>query len=96
MSLFCKLSRRHYWCTPHRSADHRLVQVCYECGAERPARELHDDFAFERFSHSLSSARAEVKKLSPPRAIEGSSTPSATQERIAVGQGRARKFLLVK
>ncbi|MFL6213468.1 MAG: hypothetical protein ACJ74J_06180 [Blastocatellia bacterium] len=41
MTLFCKLSRKHYWCTPHRTDDRRLVQVCYECGAERPARELH-------------------------------------------------------
>lgn len=41
MTLFCKLSRKHYWCTPHRTEDRRLVQVCYECGAERPARELH-------------------------------------------------------
>lgn len=26
----------HYWGIPHpRSADDRLVQTCYECGAER-------------------------------------------------------------
>jgi hypothetical protein len=43
MTLFCKLSRKHYWCTPHRSEDKRLVQVCYECGAERQARELHTE-----------------------------------------------------
>ena len=43
MTLFCKLSRKHYWCTPHRTEDRRLVQVCYECGAERPARELHNE-----------------------------------------------------
>ena len=43
MTLFCKLSRKHYWCIPHRTEDHRLVQVCYECGAERPARELHNE-----------------------------------------------------
>jgi hypothetical protein len=51
MSFFCRLSRRHYWCIPHRSDDHRLVQVCYECGSERPVRELHkevlDDFITE-------------------------------------------------
>jgi hypothetical protein len=43
MSFFCRLSRRHYWCTPHRSEDHRLIQVCYECGSERPVRELHKE-----------------------------------------------------
>jgi hypothetical protein len=96
MSIFCRLSRKHYWCTPHRSADKRLVQVCYECGAERPAREFHDDFAAERLNHSLTSARTEVVKLSTPRLIDESSPASASQERIAVGQGRARKFLLVK
>ena len=26
----------HYWGVPHpRSVDNRLIQVCYECGAER-------------------------------------------------------------
>lgn len=95
MSIFCRLSRKHYWCTPHRSADKRLVQVCYECGAERAAREFHDDFAAERLNHSLTSARTEVAKLAAPRPIEGSQA-SASQERIAVGQGPARKFLLVK
>ena len=96
MSIFCRLSRKHYWCTPHRSADKRLVQVCYECGAERPAREFHDDFAAERLNHSLTSAKAEVLKLSSPGLNEQPSAASASQERIAVGQGRARKFLLVK
>jgi hypothetical protein len=43
MSFFCRLSRRHYWCTPHRSEDHRLIQVCYECGGERQVRELHKE-----------------------------------------------------
>ncbi len=42
-SFFCRLSRRHYWCTPHRSEDHRLVQVCYECGGERSVVELHKE-----------------------------------------------------
>jgi len=96
MSFFCRLSGKHYWCTPHRSADKRLVQVCYECGSERPAREFHDDFAVERLNHSLTSARTEVKKLSTPSLTEESSQASASQERIAVGQGGARKLLLVK
>jgi hypothetical protein len=93
MSFFCRLTRRHYWCTPHRSADRRLVQVCYECGAERPANEIKDDFAVERFNHSRASARAQAEKLSSPRVVEES---SASQERIAVGQRRVSKFLLVK
>jgi hypothetical protein len=29
----------HYWGVPHvRSADNRLIQVCYECGAERQVK----------------------------------------------------------
>jgi len=96
MSFFCRLSRRHYWCTPHRSSDKRLVQVCYECGAERPAREFHDDFASERLAHSLVSARTEAAKFSARRMNEESLNNSASQERIAVGQTRSRKFLLVK
>lgn len=90
MSFFCRLSRRHYWCTPHRSTDKRLVQVCYECGAERPARELHDDIAFERFNHSFASAKAQAATLSSSREL------SDGQDRIAVGQRNTRKFLLVK
>lgn len=96
MSLFCRLSRRHYWCTPHRSSDKRLVQVCYECGAERPAREFHDDFAAERLNHSLATGRAEAARFSSPRMTDESSKATASQERIAVGQARGRKFLLVK
>ncbi len=96
MSFFCRLTRKHYWCTPHRSADKRLIQVCYECGAERPARELHDDFALERYNQALASAKAEVSMLSSTRASERSATPSAGQERIAVGQNRTGRLLLVK
>ncbi len=96
MSFFCRLSRKHYWCTPHRSADGRLVQVCYECGSERPAREFHDDFASERLNHSLATAKTEAAKFSslhlmeePPRVLSG-------RERVAVGERRGWKFLLVK
>ena len=29
-------NHRHYWGIPHeRSSDKKLVQTCYECGAER-------------------------------------------------------------
>ena len=94
MSFFCRLSRRHYWCIPHRSSDKRLVQVCYECGAERPARELQDDFAAERFNHSLAVAKTQVAKISSQ--LLGDDSSSASQERIAVGQHRAAKFVLLK
>lgn len=38
----------HYWGIPHsRSTDNRLIQICYECGAERQVkielRRLPDD-----------------------------------------------------
>lgn len=29
-------NHRHYWGIPHeRPSDNRLIQTCYECGAER-------------------------------------------------------------
>jgi predicted nucleic acid-binding Zn-ribbon protein len=96
MSFFCRLSRKHYWCVPHRSADKRLVQVCYECGAERLAHEFHDDFAAERLNQALASARTEALKLSSSRPSEHPSISPAKRERIAVGEERSRKFLLVK
>ncbi len=43
MSIFCRLLRKHYWGTPHRASDDKLVQVCYECGAERPASDLYNE-----------------------------------------------------
>ena len=94
MSFFCRLSRKHYWCIPHRSVDKRLVQVCYECGAERPAHDFQDDLAKERLNQSLISARSEVVKLESPLLDEHSS--AGGHERIAVGQESPRKFLLVK
>ncbi|HVF91307.1 MAG TPA: hypothetical protein VNH22_14670 [Blastocatellia bacterium] len=45
MSIFCRLLRKHYWGSPHRSSDNKLVQVCYECGAERPASDLYNEVA---------------------------------------------------
>ena len=97
MSLFCRLSRRHYWSTPHRAEDHRLVQVCYECGAELPVRELHNDYAHEKLDDTLSPYRKESKAY--PRVIE---QPPANimdhriaPERIAVGQER-RRLVIVK
>jgi hypothetical protein len=96
MTLFCRLSRRHYWCTPHRSAENRLVQVCYECGAERPARELHDEIHTERVNHSLAAAKSSLASLTVQRVDEEPSQRMISETRIAVGQGHARKFTLVK
>jgi hypothetical protein len=96
MILFCWLSRRHYWCTPHRSAENRLVQVCYECGAERPARELHDEIFTERVNHSLATAKSNLANLTAQRIDEEPPQRMISEARIAVGQGHARKFTLVK
>jgi hypothetical protein len=97
MSLFCRLSRRHYWCTPHRSADNHLVQVCYECGAERPVRELHNDYSNEKLDDTLSPYKKESKAY--PRMIEQPPTTridhTVMPERIAVGQER-RRLVIVK
>ena len=95
MSFFCRLSRKHYWCTPHRSSDRRLVQVCYECGAERPVHDFQDDFATERLNQSIISARTEVGKLGSPLRHNHLGS-SDDQEPIAVGQGSSRRFLLIK
>jgi hypothetical protein len=90
MSFFCRLSGRHYWCTPHRSSDKRLIQVCYECGAERSARELVDDLAPERLNHSLAAARSQLANASGRVADD-----SRNRDQVAA-QGRPRKFALVK
>ena len=96
MSFFCRLSRKHYWCTPHRSADGRLIQFCYECGAERPSQEFHDDLAAERLTLRLRLAKTEAAKISSAYLTEEPSHVSAEVEAVAVGQHRARKFTLVK
>jgi hypothetical protein len=96
MSFFCRLSRKHYWCIPHRSTNNQLVQVCYECGAERPAREFHNEIAAERFNHAVASARGDLRKIASQRIDDEPSQRVRPQERIAVGQNRARKFSLVK
>lgn len=57
MSIFCRLLRKHYWGTPHREADNKLVQVCYECGAARPASELYNEVSL---SNSLGSRRVKT------------------------------------
>ena len=95
MSFFCRLSRRHYWSTPHRSEDRRLVQVCYECGAERPARELHNEIAAESLNQSIASARIEMARLSEQQSAEIYQRQIAP-EKIAVGQGRTRRFIIVR
>lgn len=95
MSLFCRLSRKHYWCTPHRSADDRLVQVCYECGAERRARELHTEIATE-WPVQPAPQKAEQVRRAVPRAINQVPSASTLPERIAVGQDRTRRFVVVK
>jgi hypothetical protein len=96
MSFFCRLTRKHYWCVPHRTSDNKLVQVCYECGAERPARELHNEIAGEWLNRSLATAKAERVKLSVQSTVEFAPQRVETVERIAAGQGRPRKFVLIK
>jgi hypothetical protein len=96
MSILCRLSRKHYWCVPHRSAENQLVQVCYECGAERPTPGFNNEIAAERFNKAVASAQSDLVKMSSHRIDDEPSQRAAAQERMAVGQGRARKFSLVK
>ena len=98
MSLFCRLSGKHYWCTPHRSEDDRLVQVCYECGAERPARELHKEALLESKSASITTLIPNSKRRAAvPRPIIQQPVPVAdtSRERVAVAQG-SRRLVIVK
>ncbi len=95
MTLFCKLSRKHYWCTPHRSEDQRLVQVCYECGAERPARELHTEKLPDGVHRTVATATwnltggiARPVKLERPL--------RRNDQRIAIGQSTLTRLTLVK
>lgn len=68
MSFFCKLSRRHYWSIPHRSDDKQLVQVCYECGAQRTVVEVYNEkidlnFVDPATTKSTNSKQSFIKKL---------------------------------
>jgi hypothetical protein len=90
MSFFCRLSGKHYWCTPHRSSDKKLIQVCYECGAERPASELVDDLSSERINQRLASARSQL--VDSRRVAE---EPSRVRDRVAA-EGGPRALTLVK
>jgi hypothetical protein len=96
MSFFCRLSRKHYWCTPHRTADNRLVQVCYECGAERPARELHKEGVSDQHS-PFGTSKTDAPRRAMPRAVSRQPIATANQplERRVVGQG-SRRFVIVK
>ncbi len=95
MSFFCRLSRKHYWCVPHRSSDNRLVQVCYECGAERPAHEFHNETSTRWYERSVASAKEELEKLSLEPVPEMSSSFIGSAQ-VIVNQGHTRKFALVK
>ena len=66
MSFFCKLRRRHYWSIPHRSDAGKLIQTCYECGAERSACEVHKqeiDFVVRQTTDSRSSLGQSLMKI---------------------------------
>ena len=94
MILFCKLSRKHYWCVPHRADDRRLVQVCYECGAERAARELHTEDLPEGAPHTLTTAtltgvKAKTARLERPQ-------PRRSDQRVTIGQTTLSRLTLVK
>ena len=97
MSFFCRLTRRHYWCTPHRSAaDNRLIQVCYECGAERLASDFSNEISTEWLKHSMASAKAELANLPTKHSAERSVAHSTTPEPVAVGQRHTGKLFVVK
>ena len=78
MSIFCRLLRKHYWGTPHREADNRLIQVCYECGAARPASELYNEVSL---ANSLAPRRVKVDEAvrqqlaAEPMVVIGSTGP---------------------
>jgi len=96
MTLFCKLSRKHYWCTPHRSQDHRLVQVCYECGAERPARELHTEELPEGVHRTLAAATMNLTGVVAKPGKLARSQRRISDQRVAIGQTTLSRLTLVK
>jgi hypothetical protein len=57
---------------------------------------FHNEIADERFNRAVVSARSDLMKLSSHRIDDEPSQRAATQNRMAVGQSRARKFSLVK
>ncbi|MFP5260792.1 MAG: hypothetical protein ACLGJB_02660 [Blastocatellia bacterium] len=57
---------------------------------------FHNEIAGERFNRAVISARSDLMKMSSRRIDDEPSQRTASQERMAVGQGRARKFSLVK
>ena len=96
MTLFCKLSRRHYWSIPHRADDHRLVQVCYECGAERAARELHTEKLPEGVHRTLATATTNLTTIiSRPVGLERSPLRRNDQT-VAIGQTTLSRLTLIK
>ena len=96
MTLFCKLSRKHYWCTPHRTEDRRLVQVCYECGAERPARELHTEGLAAGVDHVLAAtSRNRVSVGNRPIKLERP-TRHRNEQPVAMSQPALSRLTLVK
>jgi hypothetical protein len=96
MTLFCKLSRRHYWCVPHRADDRRLVQVCYECGAERLARELHTEELPEGAHRTPATAATRpTGAIAKPVGIERPQ-PRRSDKRVAIGQTTLSRLTLVK
>jgi hypothetical protein len=96
MTLFCRLSRKHYWCIPHRSADNSLVQVCYECGAERPARELHNEIWPNRINPTMVSTKTNLTNFAVQRSSDLASSQVIKENSRIVGQQRERRFTLVK
>jgi len=96
MTLFCKLSRKHYWCTPHRSEDHRLVQVCYECGAERPARELHTEELPEGVHRTLATATTHLTQVVAKSGKLDRSRQRLSEAHRAIGQTALGRLTLVK
>jgi hypothetical protein len=96
MTLFCKLSRKHYWCTPHRTDDHRLVQVCYECGAERPARELHTEKLPDGVHRTLASATTNLTSVAARPVRPERPHGHRSDQRVALGQPAFHRLTLVK
>lgn len=96
MTLFCKLSRKHYWCVPHRADDHRLVQVCYECGAERAARELHTEELPEGVHRTLANAITNPTGIIARPVRMERSQPRRSDQRVALAQTTLSRLTLVK
>jgi hypothetical protein len=72
------------------------VQVCYECGAERAARELHTEELPEGVHRTLATATTNLTSIGAKAAGRERSARWRSDQRVAIGQTALSRLTLVK